>query len=686
MCTSTVVSVNFVHELMRHVSPFRYYVLPAPERLCTSSGTWSNSFSDDGGILDSGSGIRIEVGKSKGHSCRKQSSRTIKAKLVDDVQHTNDHQVVMSPTVELKLTNFTGGDNITIHLPVSVKINGDTESQNNTEISVYCQTGSRHHLEEIERNLWQYEPEDSVISIRTMIRNPNKTLKMIFCAVVRTVRGQIYKYIQLGVNVRLYGPQHIQKNMTLHSIFTFKSVFLATDLDNVPHPVSPAALIPWRDLHFYIKRPQVMRLQLAIQGESKHFWEYPKKLKAISMDEMRSPHPVITRDIPLSYRVDSTKMEPFNLTLTMELDEESHDLSCTTPTIGLTTPLNVFEETQPATEQRRSSFSKNSSRRHDEHKLYSSRLHEKCAVCHPEVRVPATILKAKKDSTERENLLSFKKGDLIAEISSPHLRAWRAGKHHKWDVGCTQNGVFGFFAKDHTELFSGEGIVPYCITGNILNFVAMVCRQLSDYDNHAIKAQFRKLGSKWKELAWASEMETTEIDAIVENDPHNVTVQAYRLADRILSVEGKVKYLSTIVSGLYKIGLPRMALNIVRDALLNTIAKATLPQYDAFYKTLDGVFAEGKSLSSSSHFYSYQSIDESESEMVKNSVEKLKSYFLSQGRHAIQVLECLKKALGHKDFKSAEFENCEFLTEKVMMIYFLETYLCSCKTEDLQIF
>ncbi|XP_077993298.1 uncharacterized protein LOC144447259 [Glandiceps talaboti] len=677
-------SQNIFQEFATRYSwPFTYIFNHAQNQL-DNIVSWKKTFGEDGGQLDTETGVKIDVARnptrSNGRAVRNR--RKISTKITaDEPLEETDQQIIVTPVLEIKPVNFNENDKFELQLPVSAKVKDNNESQSNTKWSVMRRHGNNKGFEEVDESQWQLYPEES--NIQVTVTQP--TLKMLIFAVLRSISGPIWQYIQITMHMSLYGPQQLEQSMCLQALFC-KSRYPSLSSDNPEHWVR------WTRYDFQINDYQKIDVTVGIQGSrQQQNWEVDKsKIDSIYKEDLRAKQKTIQRTIPMSFEPkDDHKLEKFNLTLSMHAtdDKQWHHHSCTSPGPNST---SFHHHSNPDEEPSNchDTSSRSSSRQRLSRRGHQTK-HAKCNISMSEMALDLVPVRAKKDfltkdDKKRENLLNLQKGEVALILGSSQVHGVRHKKSSIWNIGISGSGEIGFFSTDQVETLATKTDGPCCTADNILSFVQSVCAsEFLMYDCGVIKnCVADKLRSKWRELARLELMVTAEIDAIM-TDAMDEKEEVIRFLDKMEQKRGKHGihgYLPSLVCELMKIGMRQLAMSVTIEALFYTIAMRTACRWKEFEKELNSVLSERETMASCQHFIK---LNDSEMKPVEKTLIILKRCYHS---NKLEFLKCLQYALRDKKWRNGDFTECELLTEKVYMVSILQYHLCTCDLEDRQIY
>lgn len=504
---------------------------------------------------------------------------TLKAMLDPPPGLNNNYMTIMSPLVEVVLSNINTKKCISLDLKLSGKIRSDNTSQVMTTI-----TGLLSNKRE-----GPYVKMDDCYIYGNMMQMKLQELKTHFYAIavaeacaIEPPATSIWDYLDRQITVAVYGPRYIHPS--------FKAVVVVCCHDDVPPklPFSdvcrgnknlpPLVLQLWGKQHLKPEKLNDMKIEVSVI-EPMFTIQPEDKVKEVRQSQLKIGT-VLHLPVALSC-ARTAEMVPFTLDLNVT--------ECNNET------LSQFQVISPTAAPLRSE--KRSTR------LYEKRIETPKSPTIPEESFPDLLrfqdnpvnvqwygvtLKSVFRQQRVDYLLEYFKGDTMALLSKDTVKSVGNLKVKEWYIGFLR-GKIGLVHCKNVKLITRDQVIDFTgiemTTEVLLDNMTLPFRKLT-YMYSAIQTLVTEHISSWREFASSLGYHNLTLNTITrrytETEADKVASVLEKLKEDCHTDKSRRKFLHELMIGLLKMD----ALNLAAQLIQNTVILSTAVELGSRWREL----------------------------------------------------------------------------------------------------
>eukprot|EP00058_Branchiostoma_floridae_P010945 XP_002596433.1 hypothetical protein BRAFLDRAFT_121587 [Branchiostoma floridae] len=478
-------------------------------------------------------------------------------------------KAVVTPMVKVELSEPEKvKKNLVMDIEMNARIKEDEKKT--THIECLQSSSSDSGFEAVDRRLYRMLPGSNII--RLLLQGP---LQQNFIMVVaKTVKEYIWDTLERKVTFAVFGPCVLQTSMVPVLFYSSHGLRgLLAWYDSLKERMGSSSQaegnVQWGESYdFYMDKPQTLEVIASLEKTSCWAVKDENKQKIISKEAVEKrwngKHGFVV------LKKSGKKTDPFALTFNIKPEEKSRPF-----VFHVATPAGPPDSapTSPRLKRRR--------RGTPQRKLSA------CQNAMAPSVIICDVVKAK--VTRRRSQwyqLDYDKGQLIPVLTNQGVFGHSEKVLKEYWVGYT-DGRVGFFRRDDVEIV--EGFRPeVCPTKDgLLRSLLEPCRHLK-FNYNFIRQEMVNNLVKWPRFARQVGFNEADIEDIKvrHRDDSKEQVAAMMEDLRQRTGEGKPELLMTVMEGLFRCGIPykkidcpHLALKILLDSLLYTVALSTHPNY-----------------------------------------------------------------------------------------------------------
>ncbi|XP_066282626.1 SH3 domain-binding protein 4-like [Branchiostoma lanceolatum] len=473
----------------------------------------------------------------------------------------------VAPLVKVELSKPENVEK-TIVVDVQMDTRIKEEERNTTHIECLRSSCPNNGYEQVDRQLYRMMPGNI---IRLLLQGPGQ--ENFIMVVAKTVKDYIWDTLERKVTFAVFGPWSLQKSMVPVLFYSCHGLRgLLAWYDSLRERMGSASQaeghVQWGESYdIYVGKPQRLEVTASLKSSS---WEVDEENKQT----------VITKGALKKRRSDKygfvvtkksgKKTDPFVITFKVKQEEKSKAFE-----FHVATPAGPPDSapTSPRLKRRR---------RGTPQRRSSANLHPTA----PSV-INCQIVRAKLTRHRSQwYKLDYNQGQFIPVLTNQGVFGHSDKEEKEYWVGYT-DGRVGFFPSDDVEIV--ESLRPeVCPTKDgLLRSLLEPCRHLK-FNYSFIRQEIVNNLVKWPKLARQVGFNEADIEDIkvrnCDDGKEQVAAMMEDLRQRI--GEEKPELLMTVIDGLFRCGIPykkvdcpQLALKIMLDSLLYTVALSTHPSY-----------------------------------------------------------------------------------------------------------
>ncbi|XP_005991330.1 metastasis-associated in colon cancer protein 1 [Latimeria chalumnae] len=493
---------------------------------------------------------------------------TLKAILDPPQLLNNDLSATISPLLEIKLSNLTSTETISVEMKIASEVKTDPLSQVMTEIVCLCGTSKDGPFEKL---------QDCYIYKDTMqVKLAHLSPLMYIGAVARAQSIQppattVWDYINKNITVGIYGPKHIHPSFTVVSaIFGYNHApkqLTISDLKKGKKNLPPIAFELWGKHQFLLEKPQDLKNFLS-SGDPKF------EVKTIDQNKIMKE-----RELKMGKMV----RQQFQCSLL-----STGELTSFTMNVVLKEPndhvVAQFSVQTPDVASKRARLPNKQRRFQKRKEVKSAPLLDTPLVKYPKfqerhVNIHSYGLAVKSVLRQPKilYLLEYFKGDTIALLGEDKVKVIGQARIKEWYVGFLR-GKIGLVHCKNVKIISRHQVMDFSdvelTTKLLLEQITIPFKKLT-YIYSSILAKVSEKVSDWKVFAEALGYFTLSLEDIrrkqVESEYEKVVYVLEKLKEDCHATKTK-KFHHELILGLLKMDCQGLVAHLTQDTVILSTA------------------------------------------------------------------------------------------------------------------
>ncbi|XP_035691784.1 SH3 domain-binding protein 4-like [Branchiostoma floridae] len=476
-------------------------------------------------------------------------------------------KVAVAPLVKVELSEAKKVEkNIVVDIEMDTRIK---DEENSTHIACLRSSSPASGFEEVDRRLYRMLPGNI---IRLLLQRPLQ--ENFIMVVAKTVKEYVWDTLERKVTFAVFGPWVLQTSMVpvlFYSSHGRRGLLAWYDSlkERMGSSSQAEGHVQWGESYdLYVDKPQKLEVMASLEKTSCWTVKDENEQKIISKEAVEKrwngKHGFVVS------KKSGKKTDPFALTLNVKPEEKSRPF-----VFHVATPAGPPDSapTSPRLKRRR--------RGTPQRKLTA------CQNAMAPSVIICDVVKAK--VTRRRSQwyqLDYDKGQLIPVLTNQGVFGHSEKVLKEYWVGYT-DGRVGFFRRDDVEIVEGFRREVCPTKDGLLRSLLEPCRHLK-FNYNFIRQEVVSNLVKWPRFARQVGFNEADIEDIKvrHRDDSKEQVAAMMEDLRQRTGEGKPELLMTVMEGLFRCGIPykkvdcpHLALKILLDSVLYTVALSTHPNY-----------------------------------------------------------------------------------------------------------
>ncbi|XP_028674149.1 metastasis-associated in colon cancer protein 1 [Erpetoichthys calabaricus] len=490
--------------------------------------------------------------------------------FLDPPQGLNsEHSTIISPLVEVSLSNLNTRECISVEMKIAAEVKNDPLSQVMTEVvclSAYKKDGPFLSLP----NCYIYKN-----TLQVKLNQLQPFMYIIAAAKAKSIQPpatSVWDYIKKQITIGFYGPKHVHPSFTaVCAIFGHDQIptkLSISDIKRGNKTLPPVVLQLWGKHQFHLEKLQDLQI-MVVPVQADFEIKSSDQIKQIKLVQLK-----MGRVLHLQFPVSKTctgEISPFNLNVIVK-DLSYNDLAqfiVQTPSVA-PKPVSRY---QPKWKQRR--MEARMSMPIPETTIFRSPKFQERNVSIDHFGI---ALKSVLRQPKIEYLLEYFKGDTIALLSLDRVKAIGMNKVKNWYIGFLR-GKIGLVHCKNIKVISKEQVIDFTdvslTTTELLNSIVLPFKKLT-YIYSSIQTLAVEHIPSWKAFADVLGYSSMSVEAInrtrAQTEAEKVACVLEKLKEDCHSEKGSKKFQHELIIALLKINCHGLVARLTQNTVILSAA------------------------------------------------------------------------------------------------------------------
>ncbi|XP_041102230.1 metastasis-associated in colon cancer protein 1-like [Polyodon spathula] len=477
----------------------------------------------------------------------------------------NDYSTTVSPLLEVRVSNLSTKEYISLEMKIAAEIRNDPMSQVMTEIVCLCGQKKEGPYKKMQ-NCYIYKD-----TLQVKLETLSPRMYIIAAAKAKCLQppaSSVWDYISKQITIGVYGPKHIHPSFTaVCAVFNHNQIpeqLAVSDMKKAHKNLPPVVLQLWGKNQFHLQKLQDLQIE-AFPLDSKFEVKATEQIKRIKLVQLKMGR-VLRPQFPLSM---ASTGEHCSFNLSIRVKDLNHDI------------LSQFRVKTPGAAPK--SADNYQKRRKEVGR--SAPIPETAVLKCPKFQDRAVkisrygvALKSVLRQPKIEYLLEYFKGDTIALLGLEKVKAIGVAKVKEWYIGFLR-GKVGLVHCKNVRVISKDQVVDFTdvtlSTRVLLDQIVLPFKKLT-YMYSAIQTLCTEQIPSWKAFAEALGYPCLSLEDIsrtqAQSEADKVACVLEKLKEDCYSDKSNRKFQHELLTALFKIDCQGLVARLTQNTVILTTA------------------------------------------------------------------------------------------------------------------